>query len=85
MCGFQISKKGMKNKMDGKSYVLENIIQNYRIKDGEKITSETLYQILENKRINIKEQKKRLGIKKNKLANNNTTNTKIYTNSIKIK
>ena len=38
MCGFQISKKGMENKMDGKSYVLENIIQNYRIKDGEKVT-----------------------------------------------
>lgn len=47
MCGFQISKKGMKNKIDGKSYVLENIIQNYRIKDGEKVTSETIYQILE--------------------------------------
>ena len=39
MYGFQISKKGMENKMDGKSYVLENIIQNYRIKDGEKVTT----------------------------------------------
>lgn len=58
MCGFQISKKGMKNKMDGKSYVLENIIQNYRIKDGEKVTSETIYQILENTRITIQELKK---------------------------
>ena len=53
MCGFQISKKGMENKMDGKSYVLENIIQNYRIKDEEKVTSETIYQILENTRITI--------------------------------
>ena len=57
MCGFQISKKGMENKMDGKSYVLENIIQNYRIKDGEKVTSETIYQILENTRITIQELK----------------------------
>ena len=47
----------MKNKMDGKSYVLENIIQNYRIKDGEKVTSETIYQILENTRITIQELK----------------------------
>ena len=65
MCGFQISKKGMKNKMDGKSYVLENIIQNYRIKDEEKVTSETIYQILENTRITIQELKKCLGIPKN--------------------
>lgn len=43
--------------MDGKSYVLENIIQNYRIKDGEKVTSETIYQILENTRITIQELK----------------------------
>ena len=57
MCGFQTSKKGMKNKMDGKSYVLENIIQNYRIKDEEKVTSETIYQILENTRITIQELK----------------------------
>ena len=48
----------MKNKMDGKSYVLENIIQNYRIKDEEKVTSETIYQILENTRITIQELKK---------------------------
>ena len=51
--------------MDGKSYVLENIIQNYRIKDGEKVTSETIYQILENTRITIQELKKCLGIPKN--------------------
>ena len=44
----------MENKMDGKSYVLENIIQNYRIKDEEKVTSETIYQILENFRFFIK-------------------------------
>ena len=65
MCGFQISKKGMENKMDGKSYVLENIIQNYRIKDEEKVTSETIYQILENTRITIQELKKCLGISQN--------------------
>ena len=65
MCGFQISKKGMENKMDGKSYVLENIIQNYRIKDEEKVTSETIYQILENTRITIQELIKCLGIPKN--------------------
>ena len=51
--------------MDGKSYVLENIIQNYRIKDEEKVTSETIYQILENTRITIQELKKCLGIPKN--------------------
>lgn len=55
----------MENKMDGKSYVLENIIQNYRIKDGEKVTSETIYQILENTRITIQKLKKCLGIPKN--------------------
>ena len=55
----------MENKIDGKSYVLENIIQNYRIKDGEKVTSETIYQILENTRITIQELKKCLGISKN--------------------
>ena len=65
MCGFQISKKGLENKMDGKSYVLENIVQNYRIKDEEKVTSETIYQILENTRITIQELKKCLGISKN--------------------
>lgn len=51
--------------MDGKSYVLENIIQNYRIKDEEKVTSETIYQILENTRITIQELKKCLGIPQN--------------------
>lgn len=51
--------------MDGKSYVLENIVQNYRIKDEEKVTSETIYQILENTRITIQELKKCLGISKN--------------------
>ena len=54
--------------MDGKSYVLENIIQNYRIKDEEKVTSETIYQILENTRITIQELKKCLGIPKNTYA-----------------
>lgn len=58
----------MENKMDGKSYVLENIIQSYRIKDGEKVTSETIYQILENTRITIQELKKCLGIPKNTYA-----------------
>ena len=54
--------------MDGKSYVLENIIQNYRIKDEEKVTSETIYQILENTRITIQELRKCLGIPKNTYA-----------------
>ena len=69
MCGFQINKKGLENKMDGKSYVLENIVQNYRIKDGEKVTSETIYQILENTRITIQELKKCLGIPKIHMLN----------------
>ena len=51
--------------MNGKSYVLENIIQNYQIKDGQKITSETIYQILENTNINIQELKKCFGIPSN--------------------
>ena len=39
--------------MDGKSYVLENIVQNYRINDEEKVSSETIYQIVEITRITI--------------------------------
>ena len=33
MCGFQISKKGMENKMDGKSYVLEKLQKERKIQN----------------------------------------------------
>lgn len=51
--------------MSGKSYVLENIIENYNIKDGEKIKSETIYEILKNTGITITCLKKCFGIPNN--------------------
>lgn len=76
--------------MSVKSYVLENIIQNYKIKDGEKITSETVYQILENTQIRIQELKKCFGIPNHiytKLRKGETCSfiCKLYTNIDKSK
>lgn len=51
--------------MNIKSHVLENIMENYKIKDEERITSATVYQILEHTQIKIQELKKCFGIPNN--------------------